>query len=107
MTEARRLRDLPQVDEHIQIRADDFEFIAEDGMELTAFLRWANKIGKGYRNSAELNGKLANWTRNNKIIRDANKKARASGKKNPVILDHNRASDLSESELAARLGYRA
>lgn len=74
---------------------------------MPAFLGWANKMGKTYKSDGEFKDRLANWKRNNKIIRDANKKARKSGKKNPVILDHNKASDNSEAELEARLGYRS
>ena len=59
-------------DEIIQIQDPRFELVAEDGQEMDKFLKWANKKGKNYKSSQELDERLGNWKVNNKTIRDFN-----------------------------------
>ena len=81
------------------------KFVAEDGEEQMKFIGWVSKNSKTYGSEKEMDKRLKNWKRNNKTIREHNKKALASGKKYPVMLDHNGLSDLSEEELSKRLGF--
>ena len=87
-------------------RNDDFGLIAEEGEEDMKFINWMAKFGANYSTVEELSAKKENWIINNATIRAKNLAAKLSGRQNPAMFNHNKASAMSLSELDARLGLK-
>ena len=83
-----------------------FEFVCDEEQETVAFLGWASKWARAYTGAGEFAKRLRNFRANNRMIKEANDAAIAGGKANAAMLDHNHLSDLSEREIATRLGKR-
>ena len=76
---------------------NDFSLVAEDDDQVEGcFLMWLAKFGKEALTEEELEEMKANWAKNNRKIRDANRQANESAEANPVMHNHNVNSAMSD-----------
>jgi C1A family cysteine protease len=68
------------------------------------FLRYISKFNKNYGTTEDFIAKQGNFHNLDKVIKQTNKKADASTRKDPVRLAHNKFSDMSHEEFVSYLG---
>ena len=76
-----------------QEKPSGFEAGLNERDQRQAFLAWTSSFGKHYKNTEEMDERIAAWKATNSMIRENNLRSERSGIPNAPYMDHNIFSD--------------
>lgn len=87
-------------------RAKPSRFEADDDSEDedSQFNAWSAFYSKGFKTTEEHSERKKNWKKVNRMIREKNADAMASGNLDPVFMGHNEWSGSTKKEIREKLG---